>query len=86
LAEKTIIGVSGVNIEVLPSKTSGRLSDKEYESLSIEYEQNPPKLSGKSGFLSHMRETKLVNELLSPDYARIVNMKSKAMSPFSTSK
>ena len=26
-----------------------------------------------------MRETKLVNELLSPEYARIVNMKSKAM-------
>ena len=56
-----------------------RLSDTEYENLSLEYEQNPPRLSGNPGFLSHMRETKLVNELLSPDYARIVNMKSKAM-------
>ena len=59
--------------------TSSRLSDKEYEDLSLKYEQNPPMLSGKSGFLSHMREAKLVNELLPPDYARIVNMKSKAM-------
>jgi len=58
---------------------NGRLSDFEYENLSIEYGQNPPKLSGKIGFLSHMREAKLVNELLSSDYARIVNMKSKAM-------
>ena len=60
-------------------KTSERLSDSEYESLSIEYEQNPPRLSGKPGFLSHMREAKLVNELLPPDCARIINMKSKAM-------
>ncbi|MCL2500190.1 MAG: hypothetical protein FWE90_07620 [Defluviitaleaceae bacterium] len=60
-------------------KASGRLSDKEYENLSLEYEQDPPQLSGKPGFLSHMRETKLVNELLSPDYARIINMKAKAM-------
>ena len=60
-------------------KTSERLSDKEYENLSLEYEQSPPKLSGNLGFLSHMRETKLVNELLPPDYARIINMKSKAM-------
>jgi len=47
-------------------KTSDRLSDKEYENLSLEYEQNPPRLSGRPGFLSQMRETKLVNELLSP--------------------
>jgi len=60
-------------------KENPRLSDKEYENLSLEYEQNPPKLSGKPGFLSHMREAKLVSELLSPDYARIINMKSKAM-------
>jgi len=26
-----------------------------------------------------MRETKLVNELLPPEYARIINMKSKVM-------
>jgi len=60
-------------------ETSGRLSDKEYEKLSLEYEQNPPRFSGKPGFLSHMHETKLVNELLALDYARIVNMKAKAM-------
>ena len=60
-------------------KTSDRLSDEEYENLSFEYEHSPPKLSGKPGFLSRMHETKLVNELLSPEYARIVNMKSKAM-------
>jgi len=80
LIEKVIIGESGVNIEILPSATKhGRLSDNEYERLSLEYEQNPPLLSGKPGFLSHMRETKLVNELLSPDCARIVNMRAKAM-------
>jgi len=60
-------------------KISDRLSDKEYEELSLEYEKCPPRLSGKPGFLSHMREIKLVNELLPPDYARIINMKSKAM-------
>jgi len=60
-------------------KANSRLSDKEYENLSLEYEQNPPRLSGKPGFISHMRETKLVNELLSPDYARIINMNAKAM-------
>jgi len=57
-----------------------RLSDKEYEDLSLEYETSPPKLSGKPGFLTNMREQLLVMELLSPDYARIVNMKAKALS------
>jgi hypothetical protein len=57
-----------------------RLSDKEYEELSLEYEQNPPELSGKTGFLTTIREKTLVSELLPPDYARIVNMKAKAMS------
>ncbi|MCL1816793.1 MAG: hypothetical protein FWG43_04235 [Clostridiales bacterium] len=61
-------------------KTDGRLSDKEYEELSLEYEQNTPELSGKPGFLTNMREKTLVTELLPPDYARIVNMKAKAMS------
>ena len=60
-------------------KTNTRLSDKEYEELSHEYEQNPPKLSGKPGFVSHLREIQLVNELLAPDYARIINMKAKSM-------
>jgi hypothetical protein len=57
-----------------------RLSDKEYEELSIEYEKNPPELSGNPGFLSKLREQTLVTELLSPDYARIVIMKAKALS------
>jgi len=60
-------------------KTDTRLSDQEYEALSFEYEQNPPTLSGKPGFLTNMREKKLVAELLPPDCARIVNMKAKAM-------
>ena len=58
----------------------GRLSDKEYEELSFEYEQNPPELSGKPGFFTTMRERTLVSELLPPEYARIVNMKAEAMS------
>ena len=57
-----------------------RLSAKEYEELSLEYEKNPPELSGNPGFLTNMREQILVTELLSPDYARIVNMKAKALS------
>jgi hypothetical protein len=59
---------------------NGRLSNEEYEKSSLEYEQNPPKLSGKPGFFTTMRERTLVAELLSPEYARIVNMKAKAMS------
>ena len=59
---------------------NGKLSNEEYEKLSLEYEQNPPELSGKPGFFTTMRERTLVAELLPPDYARIVNMKAKAMS------
>ena len=61
-------------------KKNNRLTDKEYEELSIRYEQNPPKLSGKPGFLTNMRERTLILKLLPPDYARIVNMKAQAMS------
>ena len=61
-------------------KENMRLSDSEYEKLSLEYESNPPKLSGNPGFLTNMREQALVIELLSPDYARIVNMKAKTLS------
>ena len=57
-----------------------RLSDKEYEDLSEEFEQNPPALSGKPGFLTDLRERALISELLSPDYARIVYMQAKVMS------
>ena len=60
--------------------TNDRLSDKEYEELSLEYELNPPALSGKPGFITNIREKTLVSELLPPDYARIVNMKAKALS------
>jgi hypothetical protein len=59
--------------------SNGRLSNEEYEKLSLEYEQNPPELSGKPGFFTTMRERTLVSELLPPEYARIVNMKAKAM-------
>jgi len=60
--------------------TNHRLSDAEYEKLSLEYEAVPPELSGKAGFLTSVRERTLVTELLHPDYARIVLMKAKAMS------
>ena len=59
---------------------SDRLPDRDYEKFSLEYEQKPPELSGKPGFLTNMRERTLIAELLPPDYARIVNMKAKAMS------
>ena len=61
-------------------ESNNRLSNQEYEKLSIEYEMNPPELSGKSGFLTAIREKTLISELLPPDYARIVLMKAKAMS------
>ena len=61
-------------------KASNRLSDIEYEALSNDYENNPPELSGKPGFMTSLREKMLVTELLSPDYARIVNTKAEAMS------
>jgi len=61
-------------------KTNSRLSDSDYEKLSLEYDTNPPELSGKPGFLTIMREKNLIKELLSPDYVRIVLMKAEAMS------
>ena len=61
-------------------QANDRLSDKEYEELSLAYEQNPPELSGKPGFLTNLRERTLISELLPPDYARIINVKAKAMS------
>ena len=61
-------------------KTNCRLSDSDYEKLSLEYEKNPPELSGKPGFLTVMREKTLITELLSPDYARIVLMNAEVMS------
>ncbi|MDR1663809.1 MAG: hypothetical protein LBR83_02675 [Clostridiales bacterium] len=61
-------------------KTTSRLSDKEYDELSAEYEITPPELSGKPGFLSYKREAALVTELLPPYYAQIVNTKAAVMS------
>ncbi|MCL2079166.1 MAG: hypothetical protein FWH17_04890 [Oscillospiraceae bacterium] len=60
--------------------TVARLSDMEYEALGLEYEQNPPKLSGTPGFLTALREQVLVTELLPHEYARIVKTKAIAMS------
>ena len=59
---------------------NSRLSDKEYENLSVEYEQDTPKLSGNPGFLTTVHERTLISKLLPPDYARIINMKAQAMS------
>ena len=61
-------------------KISDRLSNKEYENLSLEYELNPPELSGNPGFLTATREKMLISELLSPFYARIVYAKATTMS------
>ena len=61
-------------------KKTTRLSYEEYEALSLDYEKNPPKLSGSPGFLSNMREQLLVTELLPPDYARVVKTKAEALS------
>ena len=60
-------------------KTTERLSNSEYEALSIEYEINPPELSGMPGFLTNMREQMLVAKLLPPDYARLVNTQASIM-------
>ena len=61
-------------------KTTERLTNSEYEALSLEYESNPPELSGMPGFLTNMRQQMLVAKLLPPDYARVVNTKANIMS------
>ena len=61
-------------------KQNKRLSNEEYEALSLEYEQNPPELSGMPGFFTIKREHFLVSELLSSDYARIVKAKADVLS------
>ena len=53
-------------------KATTRLLDEEYEALSLEYGENPPKLSGSPRFITNMREQLLVTEILPPDYVRIV--------------
>lgn len=56
-----------------------RLTNEEYENLSVLYEQEPPTLSGKPGFLTTMREQQLIAELLPQDYVRFINVKAKSM-------
>ena len=56
-----------------------RMTNEEYNTLAIEAEENPPKLSGKPGYLSQLRERALVGELLSSEYARIVCAKADAL-------
>jgi hypothetical protein len=57
-----------------------RLTNEEYEVLSEEYTKNPPELTGQPGFITQQRQHALVNELLDPNYARIVNEKASALS------
>jgi len=52
---------------------SEMLTEEEYADLAEEYEKYPPKLSGKPGFFTKSREAELVNQLLEPDFARVVN-------------
>ena len=61
-------------------QSTERLLDSEYEALSLEYEINSPELSGMPGFLTNLREQMLVEKLLSPDYARLVNTKASLTS------
>jgi len=56
------------------------LNEEEYAALADEYEKNPPELSGKPGFITQLRQRALVNELLDPNFARIVNSKARALS------
>ena len=56
------------------------LTDDEYEILSDNYVNNPPKLSGKPGFITIMRERALIDKLLSAKYARIIKIQAEQMS------
>ncbi|MDR1042789.1 MAG: hypothetical protein LBL54_02665 [Clostridiales Family XIII bacterium] len=56
------------------------LTDAEYEALADEYAEHPPELSGQPGFITQIRQRALVNELLDPSFARIVNAKARALS------
>ena len=57
-----------------------RPTNEEFEKLSDDYHENPPELSGQPGYLTQLRQRALVNELLDPSYARIVNAKASALS------
>jgi len=56
------------------------LTNEEYEKLSDSYVVDPPKLSGKPGFITIMRERELVDKLLSAKYARIIKVQAAQMS------
>ena len=60
-------------------RTTARLSNSEYEALSLEYELNPPDLSGMPGYITNMREQMLIAKLLPPDYARLINTQASIM-------
>ena len=42
-----------------------RMTNEEYEALAKQAEETPPKLSGKPGYISLLRERALIAELLS---------------------
>ena len=56
------------------------LTNEEYEKLSDSYVADPPKLSGKPGYITIMRERALIDQLLSAKYARIIKVQSEQMS------
>ena len=56
------------------------LTNEEYKKLSNGYVANPPKLSGKPGFITIMRERALIDKLLSAKYARIIKVQAELMS------
>jgi hypothetical protein len=60
-----------------------RLSDLEYDKLADEFAANPPELSGKPGHITLMRQKKLVEQLVSANFARIINLQAeqRAVSP-----
>ena len=56
------------------------LTNEEYEKLSDGYVTVPPKLSGKPGYITIMRERALIDKLLSAKYARIIKVQAEQMS------
>ena len=56
-----------------------RPTNEEFEKLSDDHVENPPELSGQPGYLTQLRQRALVNELLDPSFARIVNAKARAL-------
>jgi len=56
-----------------------RPTNEEFEKMSDDHVENPPELSGQPGYLTQLRQRALVNELLDPSFARIVNAKASAL-------